>query len=1131
MSFCPPPDQLREFLTDRLADKTAAAVEAHVETCPTCQRALELLTGEANSEIIPESGSFTGPSQALTATGTGADFLRRLEEHPPTAARPAPGSADDTEAFPHPPGGPAGGETPRGLPVVPGYEVLGRLARGGMGVVFKARQIVLGRLVALKVLRGADAAPEYLARFRTEAEAVARLQHPHIVQIYEVGEFDGRPYLALEFVAGGSLADRVRGTPQPAAEAARLVETVARAVHYAHERGIVHRDLKPANILLAFSQEPPESADGALAGGSRLNEGVPKVTDFGLAKRLDGKAGQTQSGMILGTPGYMAPEQAQGLGKLIGPATDVYGLGAILYELLTGRPPFAAPDADQTLQQVISQDPVPPRRLQPGVPRDLETVCLKCLEKETTRRYASAHDLAEELHRFQGGEPVRARPAGYAERLVKWARRRPAVAALWAVSLTVVLLAAGGGLWWTMARRQHQAQTGRAVEQALAEAAALRERARNARGEDLAAWGDARAAARRAEVLLEQGADDPELERRVRQLVAELEDEARDRRMVARLEAVRLRTASLSVGRSDNHRDEENYADAFRAYGIDVLELPPAQAAARLRARPIRSALVAALDDWAVRNWRRGRSGRLWRRLTRIARLTDPNPGRNRLRAVLGKQVSRRALGELRKLASRPRAVWSAQSLVLLGDILWAAGDQQGAVRLLRGAHWQHPADLDVNNHLAFYLMELQPPRLDEALRYYTAALVLRRGSALVWSNLGIALTRRGDVPGAIIAFRRAVRLQPTLAPAHHNLGVVLDQRGDVKKALAAFRRAVRLEPTSAQAHDTLGRALERRGDLKEAIAQFRQALRYGPDFPGTSNRLSLALYRQGKAFFQKGDLAGAITAFREAIHFKKDFPTAHHNLGVALARKGDWEKAIAAYRQALRFQKDYPLAYLNLGRALRHTGRFAQALDAFQRGYVLGSRDPHWPFARKARSWIKVSRRLVALDRKLTAVRAGKAQPGDAASAIELALFCQNYKELYGTAAGLFALAFRARPQLANNLQVHHRYNAACAAAQAGCGQGRDAADLDDQARVKWRKQALAWLRADLSLWAKQVNKDAAQTSAEVRQALQYWQQDSDLAGLREQKALAKLPEAERKDWKEFWAAVAGLQRRTRGE
>jgi serine/threonine protein kinase/tetratricopeptide (TPR) repeat protein len=317
-------------------------------------------------------------------------------------------------------------------PTVAGYQILGELGRGGMGVVYKARQRGLHRLVALKmILAGAHASEQQLVRFNIEAEAVARLQHPNIVQIHEVGEQEGLPYFSLEFVDGGPLNKKISGIPQPPREAALMIETLARAMHFAHEQGIIHRDLKPANILMT-------------------QNGVPKITDFGLAKRLDeseGDSSQTKSGTIMGTPSYMAPEQARGDIRKVGPLSDLYTLGAILYELLTGRQPFHGANAMETVIQVTRDEPVAPSRLQPKTPFDLETICLKCLQKEPAKRYADCFALADDLHRFLAGEPILARPISGAERLWRWCLRNPTIATLSAAVFSLLLVGCVGLAW------------------------------------------------------------------------------------------------------------------------------------------------------------------------------------------------------------------------------------------------------------------------------------------------------------------------------------------------------------------------------------------------------------------------------------------------------------------------------------------------------------------------------------------------------------------------------------------------------------------------------------------------------------------------------------------------------------
>ncbi len=303
------------------------------------------------------------------------------------------------------------------------YELLSEIARGGMGVVYKARQTNLNRVVALKmILAGQLASGEEVQRFRTEAEAAANLDHPGIVPIYEIGEHDGQHYFSMGYVDGCSLADRVRNGPLPPKEAAELTKKIAEAIAFAHSRNVIHRDLKPANVLLD-------------------KNGEPKVTDFGLARKTDTDSGMTRTGAVMGTPSYMPPEQAAGRTSEVGPLSDVYSIGAILYCLLTGRPPFQAANPLDTLMQVLEREPVSVSTINPEIQRDLETICHKCLQKESAKRYASAQELADDLGRWLRGEPIQARAVSNTERAYRWVRRNPVVSGL--TALTAMALVVG----------------------------------------------------------------------------------------------------------------------------------------------------------------------------------------------------------------------------------------------------------------------------------------------------------------------------------------------------------------------------------------------------------------------------------------------------------------------------------------------------------------------------------------------------------------------------------------------------------------------------------------------------------------------------------------------------------------
>lgn len=487
------------MLAGQLPGAEEQPLAVHVETCNRCQQILENLTDLAAEPRFGPEGEVSGGgkiedrdariegatplpdlqspspasrSRAVRSGGSSGSRFRQAALHRLRRLLPADGSVDP----------PSGTVAASDWPRVPGYEILRVLGRGGMAVVYLARHQQLNRLVALKmILAGKHASPEELVRFCIEGETVARLRHPHIVQIYEVGSYNQQPYFALEYLEGGNLAEALGGKPLPAQAAAGLVETLARTMEYAHQQGIVHRDLKPANVLLSRSEER-ESRGAAETVQADLRSSirdprwwVPKITDFGLAKQLHNDLRLTQTGLLLGTPSYMAPEQVRGQSHRVGPATDVYALGAILYELLTGRPPFQAASSLEVLNQVLDFEPVPPSRLLPPVPPDLETICLKCLEKEPTRRYPSAQALADDLRRFLAHEPIQARPAGTMERMWKWARRRPALAGLIAAVVLAVLAGTGVSTFFGFQAQQRAGEAKKASAEARHAAAVARQ--------------------------------------------------------------------------------------------------------------------------------------------------------------------------------------------------------------------------------------------------------------------------------------------------------------------------------------------------------------------------------------------------------------------------------------------------------------------------------------------------------------------------------------------------------------------------------------------------------------------------------------------------------------------------------
>jgi serine/threonine-protein kinase len=694
--------------------------------------------------------------------------------------------------------GPRGPETPAvapgtGLPEIPGYTVFGVLGSGGMGVVYKARHLKLRRDVAIKMLLTGDwAGPAELARFMREAQAIAALRHPHIIQVYDMGDLEGRPFFTMEYVDGGSLAQKLAGVPQPARDAAAMAATLADAVQFAHTNGIVHRDLKPANILL--------TADGTL-----------KIGDFGLAASSASGPDLTLGGARLGTPSYMSPEQAIGRRGTVGPLTDIYALGAMLYEMLTGRPPFRSDTSAETERQVIAEEPAPPSRLNAKVPRDLETICLKCLCKDPHRRYAGAAALADDLRRYLRGEPINARRSGPLERLAKWARRHPARSAAWLAGIVSVGAVLGSFLWIASRR----AAIERAVSEDLTEAVRL---------EGSSDWRAARNVVERAKTRLMAGPGSQGGTLAVRTATIE-----RELDLVDRLGAMRLQRGAAGEIEFDRSRWWDSYRGVFAEAGLFHQEDTPSEFAARIARSPIRSALVDAMDDWSICAVREEHLG--W--LLSATRLADPGSDWRQRARDLSIWKNAAAVPELAR--SAPVESESVSLLLIVAGRTFES-DPDTSIRLLRRIQAAHPSDFWANFALAESLDERRDPN---AIGFYRAAVAARPEASAAHHNLGRVLFNQKQYNEAIDSLQRAVSLDGGNAKAHCNLARALGRASRLEEALEHAQVAARLSPEEPVVYGILGLAFKGLGRYGEAAESFRRGMALSPE--GSAQRTTFA--------------------------------------------------------------------------------------------------------------------------------------------------------------------------------------------------------------------------------------------------------------------------------------------------
>jgi tetratricopeptide (TPR) repeat protein len=454
-----------------------------------------------------------------------------------------------------------------------------------------------------------------------------------------------------------------------------------------------------------------------------------------------------------------------------------------------------------------------------------------------------------------------------------------------------------------------------------------------------------------------------------------------------------------------------------------------------------------------------------------------------------------------------------------LGNALRKQGKVDEAVAEYRKAIELDPKYAKAHTNLGNALR--QQGKLDEAVAEYRKAIELDPKLAMPHNSLGGALRQQGKVDEAVAEYRKAIELDPKLAAAHYNLALALQQQGKPDEAIVEYRKAVELDPKYAPAHQFLGVALLGRGQVAEAVAELRQAAALDPND-------TLAHYNLGIALAQQGKLNEASAAYRKALALSPDYAEVRYNLGTALLQQGKLDEAIAEYRRAIALKPDYAEAHCNLGHALRGQGQFSQALEELRHGHELGCKHPNWRYP--SAEWVRHCQRLVELDDKLRGFLDGKATPASAAERIELAQFGSDQRR-HRAAARLYEKAFAAGPKLVDDRGAWHRYNAACAAALAGCGVGRDAGKLDEKEKAQWRGQALGWLRADLAAWTKEMAKNTPEAHTAVREMMRHWQADLDLAGVRGPEALAKLPEAERQEWQKLWDDVADRLKRAQGK
>jgi eukaryotic-like serine/threonine-protein kinase len=882
------------------------------------------------------------------------------------------------------------------------YRIDGEIAVGGMGSILKGRDPDIGRDVAIKVLRG-DLRDngDLVRRFVEEAQIGGQLQHPGIVPIYELGTLaDHRPFFSMKLVKGRTLANLLADRTSPADDLPRFLSifaAIAQTMAYAHTRGVIHRDLKPSNMMVGSFGEVQVMdwglakvlARGGVVDDARAGKEKPPETMIVTARSGSGED-LSHAGSVLGTPSYMAPEQARGETDLINERADVFALGSILAEILTGAPAFTGRSSGEIVRKASRGETAGALTRLDGCGAEGELIALvkDCLAVEPEDRPRDANVVAERTTAYLAGVQERLQ-AAERERAVAVARaveerkQRRLQVGLAASLIGLMVLGGGGYAWNQQQRAERVARTTRAVDEALADAIRLQGEAQGAAPGEITRWAVAISAAKRAEGLLAQGEADEPLRDRVKMLLAQVERAqaaavekaariAADRALLAELESIRGGTLEKEVAK----QTDADYAAAFLKAGLDLDKTEPAEAGKWIAARSDPVELAGYLDDWSRIRKYAGQTEAECRRLTAAARAADPDPWRDALRARLGARDAG-AVTEFRRLADDDKDLDAqpAPSLILLArQLKFVAGDRERAARVLRRAVFRYPGEFWAQLELGrvYAGSGQEPATQEESLRHLTAAIAIRPASPITHYLLGILLDNQRKRDQAAAECREAIRLKPDLVGARLTLGSLLEAQGKLDQAVAEFREAfrrwpdhpgslkrlvdvtkkqgkavqtvaefreaVRLRPDDVKAHDRLARVFRYLGKYDEAVAEFREAVRLKPDNAEIHYRLAGCLSNQGK-------LDQAVISYREAIRLKPDYASAYNDLGHALGKQGKYDQAVAAHREGIRLSPSNALSHSNLGAQLQAQGHLDQAVAEYREAIQLSPDFPLWHF------------------------------------------------------------------------------------------------------------------------------------------------------------------------------------------